>query len=158
MSIEVALIRHGGVLVPARQVDADAVKVFKPGEVEMFEARRLRNGVKFRRWWLLVEFAFDIWREAMPAHVHEGQPVRHELEVFRKDITVMAGFYRPVWSIEGEMRLEAESIAWAKMDEARFERLYSATIDVVMEKILAGQPWTAETLRAHVERLMDFDR
>lgn len=158
MSIEVALIRQGGVLVPARQVDADAVKVFKPGEVEMFEARRLRNGVKFRRWWLLVEFAFDIWREALPTMQHQGHDVRAELESFRKDVTIMAGYCRPVWGAGGEMRLEADSIAWAKMDEARFERLYSATIDVVMSKILAGQPWTADTLRAHVERLMDFDR
>jgi len=145
-------------MVPARQVDADAIKAFKAGDVEIFETRRMRNGSKFRRWWLLVEFAFDIWREAMPAMQHDGQDVRAELERFRKDLTVLAGYYRPVWSVEGELTLEPESIAWANMDEARFEQLYSATIDVVLTKILAGGRWTEEQLRQHVDRLMDFDR
>jgi len=158
VGIEVALIRQGGAMVPARQVDADAIKAFKAGDVEIFETRRMRNGSKFRRWWLLVEFAFDIWREAMPAMQHDGQDVRAELERFRKDLTVLAGYYRPVWSVEGELTLEPESIAWANMDEARFEQLYSATIDVVLTKILAGGRWTEEQLRQHVDRLMDFDR
>jgi Protein of unknown function (DUF1367) len=158
VGIEVALIRQGGAMVPARQVDADAIKAFKAGDVEIFEARRMRNGSKFRRWWLLVEFAFDIWREAMPAMQHEGQDVRAELERFRKDLTVLAGYYRPVWSVEGDLTLEPESIAWASMDEARFEQLYSATIDVVLTKILAGGHWTEDQLRQHIDRLMDFDR
>ena len=146
-----------GALIPATENDGERVRALKPGRVYRMTATEVRNGPKFRRWWILVQYAFDLWSEHAPKLMHKGQPVRHELERFRKDITVMAGYCYPVFNALGEMRLEPESIAWGSMTDERFSALYSATIDVLLGKVLGGTGLTDEQLREHVERVLSFD-
>lgn len=55
---------------------------------------------------------------------------------FRKDVTIMAGYYDPVFTVHGDVKLEAKSLQWSKMTEDDFAKLYSATIDVILQKVL----------------------
>lgn len=63
-------------------------------------------------------------------------PVAKKRERFRKDLIILAGFYEPTVNIRSEVRLEAKSISFAVMDEIEFERLYNATVDVILRRIL----------------------
>jgi hypothetical protein len=116
----------------------------------------MRNGRFFRKWWVLVSLAFDLWAETVPDQEYHGVKVLPDFERFRKDITIMAGFCRPVWNARGELRLEAESLKWSEMTEERFDRLYSATINVILQKILPDRGLTDEGLRSWADRVMEF--
>ena len=56
------------------------------------------------------------------------------------------------------MRVEADSLSWARMNDEQFESFYSATINAILSKILTHTKLTDADLRAHVERVLSFDR
>ena len=111
------------------------------------------------RW--LFNYGFDYWAESAEPKVYKGQPVQPNFDRFRKDITILAGYYHPVFNIKGEIRMEADSISYAAMDETRFEQLYSKVIDVLLKKVfsrrgIGGVAWTEEKLRGVVDGLLEF--
>lgn len=147
-----------GMLAPQRDEDAERIRRYKTGATIRCTTAEIRNGAFHRKWFALANFAFDIWAETRPKMEFKGQEVRPEFERFRRDLVILAGFYRPVWSVNGEMRVEAESLSWAAMDADRFEALYSATINAVLSKVLTNTKMTEADLRAHVDRVLEFDR
>ena len=115
----------------------------------------MRNGRFFRKWWVLSEFAFGLWSERQKeGELWHGLPVLADFDRFRRDLTILAGFARPVWNARGELRVEAESLAWGSMSEERFEKLYSATINAILSKILPKAGLTEERLRQTVDQLV----
>jgi hypothetical protein len=145
-----------GAFVPATVEDHEAAKRFKVGEVCRMELRAMRNGAFHRKFFALIKIAFDLWAESKPAQEYHGRPVLPDFDRFRRDVTIMAGFFRPVWNARGELRVEAESIAFGSMTEERFEQLYSATINVILSKILPGRGLTEAQLREWVGRVLEF--
>jgi hypothetical protein len=144
-----------GILLPATSADAHFIlKRFKLGAVLRVDVALMRNGTFFRKWWVLAELAFDIWADGCPQQEFHGVQVLPEFDRFRRDLIIMAGFFRPVWNAKREMRVEAESLAWASMDEERFERLYSATIDVILQKVIPERQFDADTLRNMVDQVI----
>lgn len=155
---EIRLMRtSSGALVPMDDEEAAKIKRIKAGSVVTATLVQMRNGKFFRKWWALAKFAFDIWADTVPAEEYKGVEVKPEFERFRKDLTIMAGYYRPVFDARNQMHLEAESISWASMDEDKFERFYSQTINVILGKVLMGRGLTDAAIRAHVDRVMEFD-
>ena len=150
------LVRTGGGFIPATDDDWVVAKKFKLGGISRMELREMRNGAYFRKWWALVKIAYDQWSGDMPAQEFQGRPVLPDFDRFRKDITVMCGFFRPVWSAKGDLRVEAESLKWSNMTEERFDVLYSKTIDVILQKILHGKGYDEATLREMAERVLEF--
>lgn len=140
---------------PATEDDIELMHRFTAGKVYRMDLAEMRNGQFFRKWWALAKIAYDMHAEGLPTH-HHGVEVLPDFERFRKDLTIMAGFFRPVWNAKAELRLEAESLKWSKMDEARFEKLYSASIDTILQKILPGRGLTEQQLRDWAERVLEF--
>jgi hypothetical protein len=156
--MEVLCIKtQSGALVPMDDEQAEKIKRIKAGSVTRTEIAQMRNARYFRKWFALAKFAYDIWSETVPQMEFRGQAVQPSFERFRKDLIVLAGYYHPVFAVNGEMRVEADSISWASMDEELFSKLYSATINAVMSKVLAGSNLTEDQVTGHVERLMRFD-
>lgn len=82
-----------------------------------------------------------------------------ERERFRKDVTIMAGFYHPVVNLKGEVRIEPESLKWASMSEETFTKLYDATIQVLLQKVFNGsvcKRWTEVELRRVANEVLSF--
>ena len=146
----------GGALVPLDECESAKIGRIRTGAVVRAEIAQMRNGAFFRKWWVLAKYAFDLWSETVEPIEYRGQKVLPEFQRFRKDLTIMAGYYTPVFNARGELRLEAKSIAWANMSEDEFERLYSATIDVVLSKILAPGAMTEAQLKSHVDNVLRF--
>lgn len=145
-----------GAFVPATDEDREAAKRFKTGTTVRMELRSMRNGEFHRKFFALVKVAYDLWADTMPAQEYRGQPVLPDFDRFRRDLTIMAGFFRPVWNARGELRVEAESLSWATMTEERFEQLYSKTIDVILQKILPDKGLTEPELRHWADRVLEF--
>jgi len=155
--MEIALIKTpSGALVPMDDEQAEKLKRFKAGSIVRGEYAAMRNGPFFRKWFALAKFAFDMWEDSMEPTEYRGQKVQPVFDKFRKDLTILAGYWHPVFNIDGTFKVEADSISWAKMNEETFERLYSKTIDAILAKVLPRHGLSRETLARHVDRVMEF--
>lgn len=146
-------------LIPACEEATEWLSKKKLGATILVEPREMRNGRFFRKWWALVKLGFDYWSEVAAPMEFKGQPVLPEFDRFRKDVTIMAGFYQPVINIKGEVRIEPESLKWASMPEERFTKLYDATISVLLQKVFNGKvckQWTEAELRSVAEQILEF--
>lgn len=146
-------------LIPATEEAIEWLRKKKLGATIMVEPHEVRNGVFFRKWWALVKLGYDYWSDTAQTIQYRGRNVLPEFDRFRKDVTILAGFYHPVINIKGEVRIEAESLKWASMSEETFAKLYDATIQVMLSKIFNGricQHWTEQQLRDVAAQVLEF--
>lgn len=148
------IVGPGPALYPADDDTRELLQKKKQGSFIRAKWAEMRNAKFFRKWWALAAFAYDLWSDHLPEMFYRGQRVQPEKERFRQDLTIMAGFYEPVFAADGTLRLKAKSLAWSNMDEAEFERLYSATISAVLDKIQAASHLTEDQLRKHVDTVV----
>lgn len=146
-----------GALAPATEEDAEKIKKLEQGSWVRCTVTRIRNYKFLKKWMALAKCAYGIWKEEGRAPEYRGEKVQPRFERFRKDLTIMAGFYDPEFNILGELRLAARSISYAKMTPEEFEELYSATIQAVLEKVINRPDLTPEKMRAWVEQVLHFD-
>ena len=68
----------------------------------------------------------------------------------------MAGYGRPVWNINGDLRMESLSISFGKMKQETFDKLYNAVLTVLMRKVLQAKGFDEATVNSLVDQLADF--
>jgi len=140
-----------GALVPVDEAARTLVERIKVGQGVCATVRRARN-VKFhRKMFSLFKLAFDTWEPVTPME-YKGLPVAKDFDRFRKDMTILAGFYKPVYNVRGELRLEAESLSFAAMDEERFEQVFRAVLTVIWDRVLKAVGYASED---EVERVVN---
>jgi hypothetical protein len=154
------LFQKGGTgLLPACEEATEWLRKKKLGAVIMVEPREMRNGSFFKKWFALLEMAYSYWSETVKPMEYRGQPVLPSFVRFRKDMTILAGYYEAVANLKGEVRIEASSIAWASMNEETFTKLYDATIQVLLQRVFNGtvcKSWTESELRSVSEQILSF--
>lgn len=143
-----------GSLVPMDDEQAEAMRRIKSGSVVKCNISEMRNGGFFRKWWSLAKMAFDMSSDRMQPREYKGKQVLPSFDSFRKDLTILAGYFNVIYKYDGTMRLEAQSLKWAEMNEETFEKLYSATIDAILQKILIGM--TEDELRKAVDQTLAY--
>lgn len=144
-----------GALQAANDESLGILFKIKIGELVRADIKRVRNPRFHRKAFALFKLAFEHW-EPSEALEYKGQPVAKDFDRFRKELLILAGFYKAVYSTNGEVRLEAQSISFGAMDDARFEQVYKAVLGVVWRKILTTYKDTAEIDRV-VEQLLGFE-
>lgn len=135
--MKVLLEKRGGRLYPADTTAEEALQGLPDGAV-MAEITRPRNPAFHRKAFSMLRFAYDNW-EPKQLPDYRGQAVAKSFERFRHDITILAGYGRPVVNMRGDVRIEPESLSYASMSEDTFEAWYSATIDALLRTVFAGQ-------------------
>ena len=95
---------------------AEFLAGLKMGEVVSCEATKPRNYRFLRKYFALLNLAFDYWEP--PEGQYKGQTIEKEFERFRKDVQIMAGYGRPVWNINSEIR-HGKSVDQLRQDETR---------------------------------------
>lgn len=141
-----------GAFVPADETSMQALSRFKVGSVTRGKFSAMRNPAFHRKFFAMLDVGFDAWEP--PESEHRGLPVQKNRERFRKDCIIAAGFYEPVANINGDVRAEAKSISFARMDDEEFERVYSAVADVLLQRVLRN--YTRADLDAVVDRILGF--
>ncbi len=129
----------GGILAPDDDATAEWLQTkVKTGSAVSGEFVQPRNYEFHKRYFALLNFAFESWEPSLGEH--NGMPVQKNFERFRKDITIACGFYDVVSNIKGEVRAEAKSISFASMKEDEFQKLYQSTITLLIGKyqVLTG--------------------
>jgi uncharacterized protein DUF1367 len=146
-------VPHG--FVPDTEDDFEACKPFKLGEVVKADIKRPRNLRFLRKYFALLRVAYQLWEETGVRATYKGEEVRPSFKRFRKDVICLAGYGEPVVNVRGEVRFEADSIAFGNMEEEVFEKLYNETINVILHKILRGKVPEAR-LREMANMVMEF--
>ena len=141
--------------VPDTDRDWDAAKRFKLGAVVKAEITNPRNVRFFRKWWALVQVGYEMWEETGVSAEYKGEKVLPNFDRFRRDVTILAGYGHPVVNLRGEVRVEADSISFGKMDEDTFENLYSATLTAIVHKVLRGRI-SEDRMREMADAVMEF--
>jgi hypothetical protein len=137
---------------PADQISAEAMEEMKPNGVYKAVLTQPRSYPFHKRFFSLLQVAFEAWE--ISSVEHKGRVVEKNFDRFRKDITILCGYYETVFNIKGEMRLEAKSISFANMEQGEFEKLYSRAIDVILKEVLSN--YTAEDLDSQVNKILGF--
>ena len=144
-----------GTFMPADEASREEAAKFKIGSPVRFKATRQRNYQFHKKWWALVNFAFDHWE---PPEIDDqrfkGIIPEKNLDRFRKDVTILAGFHDATFRLDGTTRIEAKSISFASMSQDDFDKLYDATFKVIWKKIF---PHYAENdLHDVINQLLEF--
>ncbi|WP_295991720.1 DUF1367 family protein [Rugamonas sp.] len=152
---EIVLMKvAGGALVPVEQAGIDYLSKIKLGAGVKMKVTK-HNSVPFhRKIFALLGVAFDAWDA--PAVEYRGEPVAKNIEQFREDLTIWAGFYEMAVRLDGTIRFSAKSWSFEKMDDAEKERLYNSIINVVLERVLTN--YTRDDLDEVIAKLLRFDR
>lgn len=150
---DIILMKAGpDALVPHDEGAAEFIKKMKLGALCHADFKKMRNYEFHKKYFALINFAYEQWE---PREVrYKGVVIHKNLDRFRKDMTIMAGFAEPTFTINGDVRFEPKSISFASMDEIEFDKLYSKTIDVVLAKILTN--YTRDDLDDIVQKLLQF--
>ena len=158
MTAELVLVKTtGGALAPADEEARAQVEKLKIGQGVRAIIKRARNVRFHRKAFALFKLAFDMWDPDTPL-TYKGEAVSKDFDRFRKDMTILAGFYKAVYNARGEVRLEAESLSFSSMGEERFEKVFKSVLTVVWNRVLrkAGYDTEAEVERV-INELMRFD-
>ena len=119
-------------LVPAYDADRELLTKIKTGSVVKLKLTRTRNLLFHRKFFALLNLGYDYWEPSGSFNKWGVVPERN-FDQFRKDVIVMAGFYNASYRLDGDVTLEAKSIAFGNMSEDEFEKLYSACVDVILK-------------------------
>ena len=133
--------RVDGSFMPVTQHDKDAVRRIKIGDAITVKFSRPRNYNFHKKYFALISFAFDVWEP-------EEGPEKN-FERFRKEITMLSGYYHTVPSVKGGVRYEADSISFASMDEDTFTQVYEKTISALLKWVLRNYT------REDIDRVMN---
>jgi hypothetical protein len=142
----------GGALIPLDQQAIDFLAKLKLGAGVTVEIKRHRNPAFHRKYFALLNLAFEAWEPTVATY--RGETVGKNFDQFRNDITVLAGHYEMAVNLRGETRLTAKSISFASMSAEAFESLYSATINVILTKIMTN--YTRDDLDNVIDQLLSF--
>lgn len=140
-----------GMLAPSDAEAHDYVGKLKTGQDVRVKVTRARNLAFHRKYFALLKLAFDYW-EPKPVQTRHGVEPEKDFDQFRKDVAILAGFYHASYRLNGDVRIDAKTIAFGAMSADEFERLYDKSIDVLLRLVL---PHMSEAeLRASVESML----
>ena len=111
-----------------------------------------RNRKFHRKFFAMLKVAYE--NNEWPEIDTPYGPAKTSAKMFRRYVTVKAGFFHMDVTPDGNFRPEAESIKFGKMEEAEFEKLYSAVLDVILQRFLSN--WTRGDMDNAVDQILEF--
>ena len=152
MATEIIVRKMYDSFAPVDQSNLELMESFKLGGEYRATITQPRNLQFHRKFFALLDIAFDAW-EPEPVMYH-GMEIAKNKDRFREDITILAGHGEPTFNLNGEVRYKAKSISFAKMNQETFEKLYSAVINVVLQRVLSN--YTRQDLEYVVGEVLRF--
>jgi len=124
----------GGTFVPANDMEAVNIDKFKTNEIYEAEIKLHRNPQFHSKMFVFFHFCFENWKASSGL---EFMDEKGQFEVFRKNLTVLAGYYDQFYNLKGEVRIEAKSLSYSNMKEDEFRQCYIAITNAAMKHIFS---------------------
>ena len=150
--MKVNLIKQGQVLIPITPSDEDKLSSIKNGQFLEADIKQKRNILFHRKFFAMLNIGFEAFEPDQKDY--KGQIAVKNFDRFRKDVIILAGFYDATYDIQGNLKLEAKSISFGKMEDDEFNKVYNACCNVLLQKVLHN--YTREDLDSVVEQLTRF--
>lgn len=143
------------VLVPVHPAGVLLLEKWRIGDGIRCEVAKIRNYRFLKKFMALINTAFALWEP--PVCEWSGVQAGKDIDTFREQVTILAGFNYMVVDVRGEARARAKSISFASMEEDEFDRLYTSVFHVCW-KILMNQSkhWTPALLERAINNMESF--
>jgi len=140
--------------IPADPKTDEWYRKVKLGSTIHSDFKQMRNAAFHRKLFALFNLAFDYWN---PGEVNSkyGTPEKN-FDRFRKDLTILAGYYHNVIRLDGSVRVEADSLSFGSMDQETFNGLYSNILDVILKRIPIMGEWGEDKVNEIVNQVLEF--
>lgn len=155
-------VKRGGGIFPDNAMDSKEFDKLKEGQPVRMKLVQQRNYQFLKKFFALLGFAYDNWNpENGPEKVvvYDLQahkvPINKSPEVFRSELTILAGYYEAFYKVDGTVTFKAKSISFTRMSEDEFSRLYKKVFDIVWEKFFPNYS-EAELEQGAAEHLLQF--
>ena len=146
----------GGTLVPDNEETAAWLQKKKVGAVLAGEFKEPRNYKFLQKTHCLFKVCFDYFTEIHEWNVqYRGMKVEPSIEMFRKQLTILAGHYTATFDIRGNVKLEAKSLSFANCTEEEAERIYQDVISAALKHVYK-QTMSEAKLRSMVDDILAF--
>jgi len=116
----------GQKLEPSDEIALAYIKKLKPGADVEVDIRRPRNVQFHKKWFALAKVVFD------------NQEQYGDFDEFRKELTMLSGWWKEHHHASGKISYAAKSIAFDKMDEEQFTEMFDRSIDVAIKTFIPG--------------------
>jgi hypothetical protein len=139
--------------IPADSESGEWANKIKIGQVVHADFKRMRNYKFHKKLFALLNLAYEYWQ---PGEINSEYGIPEKsFERFRKDLTILAGYYHVEHSLSRKhMRIEADSISFAKMDNETFEKLYNSILGVITKKILPNM--SRDEIETLTDKFLEF--
>jgi len=128
----------GPALVPDPQYQEEYERRFKKGEYYNMSAKHERGSRFHRKFFALMNLGYNNWNPGNAFFSKTlGVPITKSFDAFRKDIIIAAGYHTATYGLDGSIKLVAHSISFNRMDQAEFEKLYNACVQVLIDFVFA---------------------
>jgi len=157
MATEIMVTRGPGLsLMPLGEEGNLVVRNMKYGQAVKATIVQPRN-VKFhRKLFALLNMGFDYWEP--PVAEWRGLQAEKNFDVFREQVTILAGFREVTYNLDGSVKVKAKSISFANMDDGEFGRLYRAIFNVIWRMVISRiEGFTEEVMENTVNQLLSFE-
>jgi hypothetical protein len=136
---DIALRRTQDGFEPWDEHAAEQIASYKPGAYCLADVVQLRDPTFHRRAMSLLRFGYSYW-EPPQQQLVDGVPIDvvRNFDVYRKEVTILAGYYDLCATFSGEVRLEAKSISFRSMEEGEFREWFKAVKDVLWTQIFSS--------------------
>jgi hypothetical protein len=131
MKIEV-FKQAGGIFTPVDDTEYEKTTKFKTGEQYQVEIKLTRNPKFHKKVFVFFNFCFSYW-SGVKSFMDESA----QKDEFRKQLTILAGYYNECYNLQGNLIIRAESLSFGSMSEERFREVYSALINTALVHIFA---------------------
>lgn len=146
----------GGYLAPADDEAAEWLQKIKTGDAVAGEFVRPRNYKFHRKLMALYGVCFDYFTEQHEWNVqYRGMKVEPSFDMFRKQLTILAGHYTASFDIRGNVKLEAKSLSFANCTEEEVEKIFQDVITAALRQVFKFQI-SEEQLRKTVDDILAF--
>lgn len=132
LAMKLNLIRRADFsFIPATDGDMEKALKIKKGEAVEVSVKVLRNYKFHRKFFSMINTAYGFLTEKQRDFFHNS------IDGFRYTLEVAAGYYEEFYSVtRKEWIQKPRSIAFDKMSEAEFDKLYMAVLDVIFKIFL----------------------
>lgn len=126
----------GGVFVPADERDLPRLGRFRNGGMYVIDVKTSRNPQFHKKVFAFFNFCFEFWCADRAGL--ENMDEAAQFDRFRKDLTILSGYYEQTVRLNGDIRTEARSLSFSNMEQDEFEQCYSALINAAIKYIFNG--------------------
>ncbi len=134
--------------------DAELMRTIPLGSMIECEYTKKRNPQFHRKFFALLNMGYEYWT---PAEAEwRGFKAVKNFDVFREQVTILAGFREVTFNLDGSVKVKAKSISFAKMDDTEFQDVYSKVLEVIWNKTLSTVFENRAQLDNAVNQLMGF--